>query len=120
MGVYQKVNISDSPYLHTSIQGGGGDVKVIKILGAFSNLVILSSTVRVPENLYQALQEIRASLEAEHYSAAPSLQDMVSVALQRLIDDWHDANIQPELLEALLEHRKEARSRMGNRTSHNS
>jgi hypothetical protein len=75
------------------------------------------STVRIPQDLYQSLRDIRLTLENEHYSAAPSVQDLVTVAIKRLIADWHNPSIQSELLEDLLEHRKEARGRMGKRKS---
>jgi hypothetical protein len=72
-------------------------------------------TVRVPTDIYQTLREIRLSLESQHYSDAPTIQDMVSVALRRLILDWDDSDKQPQLLDELLEHRRAARSRMGRR-----
>lgn len=76
---------------------------------------ILSSTVRVPGELYEALRQIRLSLESKHQSAAPSVQDMVSVALKRFINDWENPDKQSQLLGELLEHRKVARSNMGKR-----
>lgn len=80
----------------------------------------MSSTVRIPTHLYQNLREIILSLESNHYSAAPTLQDMVSVAIERLIRDWDKPEEQNELLQELLEHRQIARSRMGRKTSPNS
>lgn len=55
------------------------------------------------------------ALKTEHYSAAPTIQDLVSVAVKRLINDWKNDRLQPQLLEELLEHRKDARARMGQR-----
>lgn len=75
----------------------------------------LSSTVRVPANLYETLREIRLSLESQYQSAAPTVQDMVSVALRRFIKDWENPDEQNQLLDELLEHRKIARSNMGKR-----
>jgi hypothetical protein len=73
----------------------------------------LSSTVRVPAELYQTLREIRLFLESEHYSAAPSVQDLVSVAIERFIVDWENPEERSKLIEELLDRRQEARSRMG-------
>lgn len=75
----------------------------------------MSSTVRVPADLYEALRQIKVELESQHQSAAPSVQDMVTVALRRFIDDWNNSEEQNQLLNELLEHRKIARSNMGNR-----
>ncbi|NER19820.1 MAG: hypothetical protein F6J96_03490 [Symploca sp. SIO1C2] len=75
----------------------------------------LSSTVRVPGELYETLRHIRLSLESKHQSAAPSVQDMISVALKRFINDWENPNEQSQLLGELLEHRRVARSNMGKR-----
>lgn len=73
----------------------------------------LSSTVRVPGELYETLRQIRLSLESEHQSAAPTVQDMISVALKRFINDWENPDTQSQLLGELLEHRRVARSNMG-------
>lgn len=75
----------------------------------------MSSTIRIPSDLYQILQEIRLSLESRHYSAAPSIQDMVSIALQRFVRDWNDPDEQARILETLMENRRKARSKMGQR-----
>jgi len=79
----------------------------------------LSSNVRIPVELYQALQKIRLSLESQYFTAAPTVQDMISVAIQRFIRDWNNPEQQSQLFEELLEHRKTARSRMGKKTSKN-
>lgn len=76
----------------------------------------MPSTVRVPTDLYQTLREIRISLESQHSSAAPTVQDMVSVAIERFIGDWQNPEEQSQLLEELLEHRQSARSRMGRKS----
>jgi hypothetical protein len=73
----------------------------------------LPSTVRVPDDLYEKLREIRLPLEQQFQSAAPTTQDMVNVALKRFIKDWEETEKQSELLMELLEHRKLARRRMG-------
>jgi hypothetical protein len=75
----------------------------------------LSSTVRVPGELYEALRQIRLSLESQYQSAAPTVQDMVSIALKRFINDWENSDKKTQLLDELLEHRKLARSNMGKR-----
>lgn len=79
----------------------------------------LPSTVRVPDDIYEALRQIRIQLESQHQSAAPAMQDLVSVALERFLKDWNDSNTNEELLSELLEHRKAARSRMGRKQSDN-
>jgi hypothetical protein len=76
----------------------------------------LSSNVRVSADLYQRLREIRLSLESQYSSAAPTVQDLVSIAIERSIRDWYDPEKQSQLLADLLEHRKNARSRMGQRS----
>ena len=73
----------------------------------------MSSTVRVPRELYETLREIRLSLESQYHSAAPTVQDMISVALKRFINDWENPDKQSQLLGELLEHRRVARSNMG-------
>lgn len=80
----------------------------------------MPSTVRVPDDIYQNLREIKLSLESQCYAAAPTVQDMVSVALKKFIDDWNQPEKQNQLLEELLEHRKAARSRMGKRKNNSS
>jgi hypothetical protein len=71
--------------------------------------------VRVSADLYQRLREIRLSLESQYSSAAPTVQDLVSIAIERSIRDWNNPEQQSQLLAELLEHRKNARSRMGQR-----
>ena len=80
----------------------------------------MSSTVRVPPEIYQNLREIKISLDSEYYSAAPTVQDLVTVAIKRLITDWQNTEKQTQLLEELLEHRQKARSRMGKRNKDSS
>jgi len=77
----------------------------------------LAATARIPEDIYKALRAIRISLEGEYYSAAPSMQDLVNIALLRLLEDWQDEEEQKKILEALLQYRSIARSRMGKRSS---
>ncbi len=69
---------------------------------------------RIPDDLHQQLQMIRAELLRELGSEAPALQDMVNVALTRFVESWQTVERQ-EILEALLESREKARSRMGQR-----
>jgi len=73
----------------------------------------LPSTVRVPVELYEDLRQIRLSLESQYHGAAPTIQDLVSVALRRFILDWENLENQQQLVEELLLNRREARSRMG-------
>ncbi|MBE9082910.1 MULTISPECIES: hypothetical protein [unclassified Tolypothrix] len=70
--------------------------------------------VRVPDEIYAILQQIKFSLDPEYMKAAPSIQDMVNVALKRFIEDWEHPDSQTQLLNDLLEQRQIARSRMGN------
>ena len=77
----------------------------------------MSSTVRVPTDLYESLRQIRLSLESEYQSAAPTVQDLVSVALQRFVSDWDDLEQKEKILEELLKNRQVARSKMGKRKS---
>jgi len=76
-----------------------------------------SSTVRVPGDLYKSLREIKVSLESQHLSAAPSIQDLVVVALSRFIQDWNNPSEQEKMTGVLLANRKEARSRMGKKNT---
>lgn len=69
---------------------------------------------RIPDDLHQQLQIIRAELLGKFGSEAPALQDMVNVALTRFIESWQTMERQ-EILKALLESREKARSRMGQR-----
>lgn len=70
--------------------------------------------VRVPDDFYATLQEIKFSLDPQYLKAAPSIQDMVNVALKRFIQDWQHPDSHIQLLDELLEQRQIARSRMGN------
>ena len=69
---------------------------------------------RIPDDLHQQLQVIRAELLREFGSEAPALQDMVNVAVTRFMESWQTAERQA-ILEALRESREKARSRMGQR-----
>lgn len=73
----------------------------------------MPSTVRVPVDLYEDLRQIRLSLESQYHGAAPTMQDLVSVALRHFILDWKNLENQQQLVEELLLNRREARSRMG-------
>jgi hypothetical protein len=77
----------------------------------------LSANVRIPDELYEALREIRLSLESRYQSSAPTVQDIVSVAIKRLILTWQLPEEQAALLAELLENRCDARSRMGGKRS---
>jgi hypothetical protein len=69
---------------------------------------------RIPDDLHNQLQIIRAELLREFGSEAPALQDMVNVAIARLIESWQTEERQ-EVLTTLLDSREKARSRMGRR-----
>ncbi len=65
--------------------------------------------------LYKIKQSFEQSLAPYQISDAPSIQDMVNVALKRLIEDWQDPQKQELLHDELLEQRRVARSNMGRR-----
>jgi len=70
------------------------------------------NTTRIPEEILEDLRDIRIELEIKHAKAAPTIQDLVSVALKRLLRDWEGDK--EELLKELLESREQSRNRMGN------
>lgn len=72
-------------------------------------------TVRVPDEIYEVLREIKLSLENKYQSAAPTVQDLITVALIRFVDQWRVSGMQDEILAELLSQRRIARSKMGNR-----
>lgn len=80
---------------------------------------------RLPDELHRQLQQFRLSLELQHGKATPSLQDMITVAVQHLVRDWRLNNLnesqRTQLLAELLDSRETARSRMGrqNKTQKN-
>ncbi len=84
----------------------------------------LPHQARIPDDIYAELYKIKhlfeQSLAPQKISNAPSLQDMVNVALKRLIRDWQDPEKQDLLRDELLEQRKVARSNMGQRKSEDS
>jgi len=108
--------------MHSCVHGSNDDQKLIKIWLDLIFIVKspLSRNIRLPDELYNKLYQIKVSLQDQYQSDAPSLQDLVSVAIEKLCDEWEDPNLQAELLEELLESRREARSRMGKRKSDSS
>ncbi len=84
----------------------------------------LPHQARIPDEIYAQLYTIRHSCEQmlapNRTSDAPSLQDIVNVALKRLIKDWQDENKQNLLQQELLEQRRTARSNMGRKKSEDS
>lgn len=79
---------------------------------------------RIPDEIYAELYTIKHSFEQllapYQISNAPSLQDMVNVALKRLIKDWQDPDKHDLLHDELLEQRRLARSNMGKRRTDSS
>jgi len=73
----------------------------------------LSSNIRIPSGIYESLRQIRLSLESEYQSAAPTIQDLATVAFRNFMDDWNDPEKRKYILEELLENRKTARTNMG-------
>jgi hypothetical protein len=72
------------------------------------------ASTRIPDDLSQKLQIIRAELINEFGSEAPVIQDMVNVAIIRFLESLQTPERQ-SILEALLDSREKARSRMGHR-----
>jgi hypothetical protein len=72
------------------------------------------ASTRIPDDLSQKLQIIRAELINEFGSEAPVVQDMVNVAIIRFLESLQTPERQL-ILEALLDSREKARSRMGHR-----
>lgn len=79
----------------------------------------MSQQVRIPDEIYTALQSVKFSLDPKYLKAAPSIQDIVTVALKRLIEDWENLDDREQLIEELLEQRENARSRMGRASNSN-
>ena len=75
----------------------------------------LPSNIRVPSELYEKLREISISLAAEYQSSAPSIQDVVNVALKRFLHEWEaESDLdRKEIVAELLESRRQSRSKMG-------
>jgi hypothetical protein len=77
----------------------------------------LPHQARIPDDTYAQLYTIKHSLEQmlapNRISDAPSVQDIVNVALRRLISDWQDPQKQNLLHDELLEQRRIARKKMG-------
>lgn len=75
---------------------------------------------RIPSEIYIQLYRIKNSFEQlltpDQIVDIPSIQDIVNVALKRLINDWQDTEMQKILSEELLEQRRLARSNMGRKT----
>lgn len=75
---------------------------------------------RIPSEIYIQLHRIKNSFEQllapDQIVDIPSIQDIVNVALKRLINDWQDTEMQKRLSEELLEQRRLARSNMGRKT----
>lgn len=84
----------------------------------------MSHHARIPDKIYADLYAIKHSFEQQlspyQISDAPSVQDIVNVALKRLIKDWQDPQKQHLLYEELLEQRRLARSNMGKRRTNHS
>jgi hypothetical protein len=75
----------------------------------------LAPNVRVPNNLYESLREIRILLESEHQSSAPTIHDLVSVSIQRFLETWDTPELRSDLMAELMEQRKLSRKKMGRR-----
>jgi hypothetical protein len=61
----------------------------------------------------EGLHELKISLEQKYGKEAPTMQDIVNVALTRLILAWEDPKQREQLITELLGSRAMSRSRMG-------
>jgi hypothetical protein len=78
----------------------------------------LPHQTRIPDDIYAELYKIKHSIEqalSNRMSDAPSVQDIVNVALKQFINDWQDPDKHNLLHQQLLEQRSIARSKMGQR-----
>lgn len=86
-------------------------------LRQIATLIPLPHQARIPDEIYAELYKIKQSfdqsLTSSQSSEAPSYQDILNVALTRLISDWQDPQKQKLLRDELLEQRRVARSNMG-------
>jgi hypothetical protein len=74
----------------------------------------LPHQVRIPDEIFSELYKIRESLvDPQYISDAPTYQDMVNVAIKRLISDWQKLDARAHINEQLFEQRQIARSKMG-------
>lgn len=78
--------------------------------------LLLNSNIRIPGHIYRDLWEIKLDLEDQYSSAAPSLQNMTNLALEKFIADWRNPELQSKLTNELIERRRNARSRQGPQT----
>lgn len=70
------------------------------------------STARIPDDMERDLRSLKIRLELNHGKAAPSIQDLVSVALKRLLRDLNSEDSQ-EVEQELLQHRQQMLEKMG-------
>ena len=101
-------------------QTGDGSKLIARINKDLSNTRPLASTIRISDELYEQLRTIRILLESQYKKASPTMQDIVTVALHRFLNDWEDQDFDPDdltslnpILEDLLQHRKIALRNMG-------
>ncbi len=73
----------------------------------------MPASVRVPDDIYKAIRQIRIALEGEYEFKTPSFQDFTNVAFERLLREWEDPKTREEILQELLTRRQQARMRMG-------
>lgn len=78
----------------------------------------MSNKIRIENEMYEAIRQIKLELESDYGINGPTMQDLITVALKQFIENWNSAETQEKekLLSELLEHRKNARSRMGRKT----
>lgn len=72
------------------------------------------ANIRVPDDLYDKLQAIKGDLLLEFGSEAPVVQDMITVAVSRLVEDWGTGS-NKQLQSELLKSREQSRAKMGRR-----
>ncbi len=100
--------------MYTCFHGSKGYWQRLKSLRCQLSLT-LPSNIRVPSELYEKLRDISTSLVGEYQSAAPSIQDVASVALKRFLEEWASGSGETRnaILAELLESRRQSRARMG-------
>jgi hypothetical protein len=78
---------------------------------------LLPHQARIPDEIYAELYTIKHSFEQmvapDRISDAPSVQDIVNVAVKRLIKDWQDPEKRNLLHEEIFKQRTIARQKMG-------
>jgi hypothetical protein len=108
--------------LHTSIHGRNIMRLYLCLSGEYIGVIkVLPHQARIPDEIYAELYRIKQifdqSLISCQSSETLSYQDIVNVALRRLIADWKEPEKQDLLRDELLGQRNIARKKMGRKKS---